>query len=60
MAEGQLSCHVWVWNRAVAWYSLRGGEPSRMELQLCRPIGQGFGRLSVLSLDHGVVKPFTI
>jgi hypothetical protein len=30
-AEGQVSCHVWVWYRVVAWCSPRGGEPGRME-----------------------------
>jgi hypothetical protein len=25
------SCHMWIWCRAVAWRSPRGGEPSRME-----------------------------
>jgi hypothetical protein len=52
-AEGQVSHHVWVWCRAVAWHSLRGGEP-------CRPTGQGFGRPAVLLLDSGVEKPSTI
>jgi hypothetical protein len=28
--------------------------------QLCGPTGRGFGRLAVLLLDHGVVKPSTI
>jgi hypothetical protein len=59
VAEGRVSRHVWV-RTAVAWHSLSGGEPSRMEQRLCSPMGQGFGRLAVLLLDHGVVKPSTI
>jgi hypothetical protein len=31
-----------------------------MEQQLCRPIGQGFGRPAVFLLDHGVEKPSMI
>jgi hypothetical protein len=60
VAEEQVSCHVWVWHRAVAWCSLRGGELGRTEQQLCRPTGQGFGRSAVLLLDPGVVKPSMI
>jgi hypothetical protein len=56
MAEGQVSCGVWVWHRAVAWCSLRGGEPGRVE-QLCRPMGRD---LAVLLLDGGVEKPSMI
>jgi hypothetical protein len=52
-AEGQVSHRVWVWHRAVAWHSLRGGE-------LCRPMGWGFCRPAVLLLDSGVEKPSTI
>jgi hypothetical protein len=59
MAEGQVSRCVWVWHRVVAWHSLRGGENGRMEQRLCRPMGQGFDRLAVLILDHGVMKPST-
>jgi hypothetical protein len=58
--EGRVSHHVWVWNRAVAWCSLRDGEPGRTEQQLCRPMGRGFGRPAVLILDRGVVKPSMI
>jgi hypothetical protein len=54
VAEGRVFWHVWV------WCSLRGGDPGRMEQQLCRPMGWGFGRLAVLLLDHGVEKPSTI
>jgi hypothetical protein len=39
VAEGRISRRVWVWLRAVAWHSLRGGEPGRTEQQLCRPTG---------------------
>jgi hypothetical protein len=60
MAEGQVSYCVWVWNRTVAWCSLRGGEPGRKGQQLCRATGQEFGRLAVLLLDRGVVKSSTI
>jgi hypothetical protein len=56
MAEGGVSCHVWVWRRAMAWHSPRSGELGRMEQWLCRPMGQGFGRLAVLLLDCGVEK----
>jgi hypothetical protein len=59
-AEGQVFHHVWVWCGAVACSSLRGGETGRMEQQLCRPMGWGFGRLAVLVLDHGVEKPSMI
>jgi hypothetical protein len=38
-AEGWVSRHVWFWHGAVTWHSLRGGEPSRPEQQLCRPTG---------------------
>jgi hypothetical protein len=51
---------AWVQRGAVAWHSLRCGEPGRMEQWLCSPTGQGFGRLAVLVLDHGVKKPSTI
>jgi hypothetical protein len=44
----------------VAWHSLRDGELGRMEQRLCRPTGQGFGRLAVLLLDHALEKPSTI
>jgi hypothetical protein len=27
-AGGRVSCHVWIWNRAVAWRSPRVGEPA--------------------------------
>jgi hypothetical protein len=59
-AEGRVSCCVWVWNRVVAWHIQRGREPSRTEQWLCRPMGWGFGRLAVLILDCGVVKPSTV
>jgi hypothetical protein len=36
------------------------GESGRMEQRLCRPTEQGFGRLAVLLLDHGMEKPSTI
>jgi hypothetical protein len=55
-AEGQVSHRVWVCCRAVAWCSPSGGEPCRMEQQLCRPVGQGFGRLAILLLDRGMEK----
>jgi hypothetical protein len=58
-AKGQVSHLVWVWNRAVAWHSLRGRKSGRMEQRLCRPMGQGFGRPAVLLLDRGVVKTST-
>jgi hypothetical protein len=60
MAEGQGSHRVWVWHGAEAWRSPKGGEPSRMEQQLCRPMGRGFGRPAVVLLDRGVEKPSTI
>jgi hypothetical protein len=74
MAEGQLSqwCvdpawpkrwgsrHAWFHCRAVVWRSLRVREPGRMEQQLCRPMGWGFGSPAVLLLDHGMEKPSTI
>jgi hypothetical protein len=60
MAEGWVSHHVWDWCGAVAWHSPRGREPGRMEQQLCRPMGQGFGRPAILLLDHGMEKPYTI
>jgi hypothetical protein len=55
-AEGWVSCWcvdpaqpekwqshcAWAQHRAVAWHNPRGREPSRMELWLCRPTGQGF------------------
>jgi hypothetical protein len=55
--EGQVSHHMWVWSRAVAWCNPRGGEPGRMEQRLCRSTGWRFGRPAVLILDHSVVKP---
>jgi hypothetical protein len=60
VTEGCVSYHVWVWHGAVAWHSLRDGELGRMEQRLCRPTGQGFGRLAVLLLDHALEKPSTI
>jgi hypothetical protein len=36
---------------------LRGREPSRMEQHFCRPMGQVFGRPTVLLLGCGVEKP---
>jgi hypothetical protein len=41
---------------AVAWHSPRGGKPGKMEWRLCRPLGERFGRPTVLLLDHGVEK----
>jgi hypothetical protein len=58
--ERRGSCCAWVWCRAVVWHSPRGGGPGRMELQVCRPMGQGFGRPAVLLLDCGMKKPSTI
>jgi hypothetical protein len=60
MAEGWVSCHVWDWNRAVAWHSPRDGEPGRTEQWLCRPMGQRFSKPAVLLLDRGVEKPSMI
>jgi hypothetical protein len=57
---GKYSGVVWVWNRAVAWHNSRGGEPSRIEQQLCRPTGRKFCRRAVLILDRGVVKASAI
>jgi hypothetical protein len=60
VAEGWISCHVWIWHEALAWHSLRGSETSRMEQRFCRPMGWGFGRLAVLLLDCGMEKTYTI
>jgi hypothetical protein len=47
----QGSGHAGVWRSAVAWLSLRGGEPGRTEQKLCRPKGRRFNRPTVLLLD---------
>jgi hypothetical protein len=60
VAEGQVSHWVWVWHGALAWCSPRGGVAGRMEQWLCRPMGWGFGRLTVLLLDSGMEKPSMI
>jgi hypothetical protein len=60
VAEERVSHHVWVWNRAVAWHSTRGKEPLRTGQRLCSPMELELGRLAVLILDCGVVKPSTI
>jgi hypothetical protein len=54
------SCCGWIHWGSVVWCHPRGGKPGRMEQQLWRPTGWGFGRPAVLLLDHCVEKPSTI
>jgi hypothetical protein len=60
LAPNRDSGGAWIWCGAGSRCDQRGGEPGRAEKQLCRPMGQGLGRLAILLVDRGVEKPSTI